>query len=734
MTCPRCNFDSRPDAKFCGNCGSPLESDVVCPRCSWVNPAIHRFCDNCGAAIGETDREDAIPSPSAPVRSTTRAPSGLRPYWKAGETRFLMARDRMAPYAAPLLLVGAGLALLAQAVFIGADSGDAVPRLGIAALALGVALFALGAFARTKDIELDQQSWFDSCPIRLKLSLTAVPYFGIGVLSMAFIALRIGEGTTSAWDLFLWALAIAAFIIPTLPPIRLRRPQISRSWLTDALLIAAFVGLFIALIAYDMQDWYYSAIGDEYAFYLSAKDVAENGVSRLFSQEGVYGKHPVISTVYQALVMVVFGQNHFGWTFSSALSVAISIPGIYLLGRMFGGRTAAIVATSAFAFSHHIFAFAHIGYNNLDALPPTIWSIYLFLLGARRRSLPILMTAGAIVGLGLYFHFSARLVIPILFLFALSNIGRERAISNLWPAALGFSLTAIPALVANQEALFTVMLGEVIGGHPEATIGDAVARVRENLTRNLFAFSYNPRVSHYVSGPLLDPVTAVLAMLGIGLALGQLRRCRSRIILSWLFITIVSAGVLSPYSYVSITRLYIVIAPLALLAGVIASYAQTALRALPISDNLKKSVAYVAPAVLTLAIIGLNVWQFWVVTPGVFHHSQEAVAIGALRDVCDRDIEGTVIVGRNTGSLIKLALSSYRPDGPLPRFVDHDEIESDALTLEAGDRCAIFVNPDDEAARATLEALVQAHPSGRAATFSNESGHTSVSVFQRPPG
>ena len=114
----------------------------------------------------------------------------------------------MSAYAAPSLLFGAGFALLAQAIFIGADTGDAVPRLGMAVLTLGVALFALGAFARAKDADSD----------------------------------------------------------------------VPRSWLPDAILVAAFVGLFIALVVHDMRDWYYSAIGDEYAFYLSAMDVTENGV------------------------------------------------------------------------------------------------------------------------------------------------------------------------------------------------------------------------------------------------------------------------------------------------------------------------------------------------------------------------------------------------------------------------------------------------------------------------
>jgi ABC-type oligopeptide transport system substrate-binding subunit/class 3 adenylate cyclase len=46
MNCPNCSFDNLADAKFCQNCGQPLERP--CPECGTLNAGSARFCRNCG--------------------------------------------------------------------------------------------------------------------------------------------------------------------------------------------------------------------------------------------------------------------------------------------------------------------------------------------------------------------------------------------------------------------------------------------------------------------------------------------------------------------------------------------------------------------------------------------------------------------------------------------------------------------------------------------------------------
>jgi class 3 adenylate cyclase/tetratricopeptide (TPR) repeat protein len=46
MQCPKCQFDNREGAKFCGECGHKFE--ITCPECGTNNRAGNKFCDECG--------------------------------------------------------------------------------------------------------------------------------------------------------------------------------------------------------------------------------------------------------------------------------------------------------------------------------------------------------------------------------------------------------------------------------------------------------------------------------------------------------------------------------------------------------------------------------------------------------------------------------------------------------------------------------------------------------------
>ncbi len=46
MQCPKCQFENREGAKFCGECGHKFE--IICPECGTNNRAENKFCDECG--------------------------------------------------------------------------------------------------------------------------------------------------------------------------------------------------------------------------------------------------------------------------------------------------------------------------------------------------------------------------------------------------------------------------------------------------------------------------------------------------------------------------------------------------------------------------------------------------------------------------------------------------------------------------------------------------------------
>jgi RNA polymerase subunit RPABC4/transcription elongation factor Spt4 len=49
VACPKCGYQVAPGQRFCGGCGSSLES--YCARCGIAITAPSKFCSNCGARL-----------------------------------------------------------------------------------------------------------------------------------------------------------------------------------------------------------------------------------------------------------------------------------------------------------------------------------------------------------------------------------------------------------------------------------------------------------------------------------------------------------------------------------------------------------------------------------------------------------------------------------------------------------------------------------------------------------
>jgi class 3 adenylate cyclase/tetratricopeptide (TPR) repeat protein len=49
MKCPKCQFENRAEAKFCGDCGHKFQ--ISCPECGTDNRVGNKFCDECGSNL-----------------------------------------------------------------------------------------------------------------------------------------------------------------------------------------------------------------------------------------------------------------------------------------------------------------------------------------------------------------------------------------------------------------------------------------------------------------------------------------------------------------------------------------------------------------------------------------------------------------------------------------------------------------------------------------------------------
>src|SRR5213593_1712807 len=81
MECPWCRHANPPETKFCGECGTRLQS--LCPACQAANPPTNKFCSECGQRLGGPAGAPAAapvspPSPPA-VADRFASPAGYTP-------------------------------------------------------------------------------------------------------------------------------------------------------------------------------------------------------------------------------------------------------------------------------------------------------------------------------------------------------------------------------------------------------------------------------------------------------------------------------------------------------------------------------------------------------------------------------------------------------------------------------------------------------------------------------
>ena len=644
-------------------------------------------------------------------------------------------RSALAPFSKWLMMGGALLTFGAHVSLIRYSGGDA-PPMTLALLAVGIGVFALGVFAsatmqRVEDplggVRLPSAFLpMRSAPLRVGAAL-------IGGIALALLSARMLAGQTAGWNLLLWFAALGAFLALFASRPRLPR-RVSRERCLDILIVLALTALFVGLNARDLNHWYYSAIGDEYAHFTLARTVAQEGIQRPFSQEGVYNHHPYMVSIYQSVFMWMFEANNFWWRFTSVLSGALAIPGMYIAGYMLGGRRAAIAAAALLAFSHYMFAFSHGGFAHLDSLQVTVWAVALLLLGMRRNSRMLLYAAGAAAGYGLYTHYSGRIAGPVVLLFALTVV-QPRDWRSLWPLALGIATAALPTFLLERDELFTRMLGQVVGGYDESISGAAGERIVNNIVNNGAAFSHNPLSHTYVAGGLLDPISAYIAALGIGFALGRIGAPSARLLLIWFAVAFTVVGVLNPHSSVAITRMYSVLPPLLLMGGMLAARLLDGL--LPLgkdgaADRARLLQTAGAMALVGALILALNIRQFAFETPKVYHTTQEALAMGALQThpACvGGRLEDAVMVAENTESLLRFVLEARYPNPALPLRIEHRHILDGTAAAVESPSCVIYLHPGQDAAQAFKADMERRYPSGEYAAFSGYFGGPEVDIF-----
>jgi hypothetical protein len=501
------------------------------------------------------------------------------------------------------------------------------------------------------------------------------------------------------------------------------------------------VSLNLAVTSLYFLGWWFSAIGDEYAFYDFATRLLNQATTasigeQLFNPAAVYAAHPGFSSLIQIIGMAVFGPGLFGWRFTSLYLAALSLWPFYAFVESIGGRRLAVLAGVLLACSHYLMSFGKIGYNNLQALftfAACLAAAAWFLRSETRSSAVAL---GAALGLCFYVYPGALLTIPVTVLFAVQTPFTP-AVRRRW-LLVGLVLLACALPIVLQRGFWETKAAGTLWEDPSfAGRGPAaVGLILRNLGQASLSFLLTPAETHFVAIGFVDVVTAVLVIIGFGALLRSgSRRTRVYFLVS-LAILLVLVGALHGYASPPATRMFLLLPWLAILGGVGLLWLESAVRGLGASER----AAYRVTAILLGIILTVNLFQAYPLSRLRMASRYQSPQVLLLREA-DHLLEP----GANRAYLLILA----RADTPLREsiarqltlhhvpFAEASLEEQNALEATAADlqdpRSLVWIAPRvPEERRLQLEASLRA--AGKAACrFRSSIGEVRLEVWVAPP-
>jgi hypothetical protein len=420
-----------------------------------------------------------------------------------------------------------------------------------------------------------------------------------GVLSSRKLMLRPAVVVPFAL-LVAFAVAGAAWIS------RLRKVRIGASVsCLEAIFLLLGTLAVLALQAHGLNSWKYSFVGDEWAFHASAVQLNEWGPARIpwLDAHGVYNQFPVMVSAWQALwIGLVPGPTNVGWRFANTVLMASCFVPLYLTLRHLLGHAvprphaAAAVGAICFCLSEFIVVWGRMGYSNASFVPPLVFA-GAFHFAARARGSNLHHFLGGIVcGLGTLLSVLGALPMAVLsgmFVldFLLAPAG-QRSIRRdvLLPFAFllsGFLLAAAPILFQWDywKVLIDVNLtSQEAHEHRQLVFAKTI--------QSFFSFLSYGAHGHFMYGNAIDPITGFLVAAGLAMPRLLGRRTWGDLLFVLLAIAFLAGGI-SQYSYPPVTRMMLIMYPVALLAA--AGFAGLT------SGNAKGSIA---GACVLVAVIG----------------------------------------------------------------------------------------------------------------------------------
>jgi hypothetical protein len=425
-----------------------------------------------------------------------------------------------------------------------------------------------------------------------------------GLALLAVIAFLKGTAEVQSMPIFITMLLVLA--IANL--LRFRRQIGTAGWLVLGSLIVFTLGI---------NAWQYSGIGDEYSFYFYANNIigqqslASIGQS-LFKGQAVYGSHPYISSLIQAVTIKLLGSGHFGWDFSNPFLCAIAVGLFYSFFKRYISSRAALFAAIFIGVSYYIINFSKIGYNNLQSLFAMALVLYVagYAIQSGRGFGYTLL--GAVMGFCLYVYPAALYILPLPVLMLLIYVfPRDRTSIGHWVLVMAsFFLFFLPLLFQPQyfqSKLPGTMFNTTWDNNELGLLG----HLTSNALYILFSFVFVSHESHFIVTSYVDPLTALFIIPGIALTARRMRHKHFALfsILGYAcFLLLI--GVSHDRDYPPNTRAFLLLPWFALFAGLALDWIFTRAEE-TILNPVQSNRLLVGLMVL---VLGLNLYQAFPVT------------------------------------------------------------------------------------------------------------------------
>ena len=461
----------------------------------------------------------------------------------------------------------------------------------------------------------------------------------------------------------------------------------------DIAIVISFSLFFFLINVWNLNSWYYTSIGDEYAFWDLAKLIAKGRQFNLFSKDGVYNSIPVASSFYQASIMKLVGINYMGWKISSIVIVCLSFFPFYFLVKNLYTRLTALVAIAILSFSHYLWGYVHTGYSNIEVLFPFSFCLFYGFRAIAKKSALLFFIAGAFAGIGFYTFYSSRLTIVFLFLLIFLNRKYIPLRLSLPPSTIGFLVFFLPMLAVSKTRIITAMLERALmDSYKQPGAPPFIQQFISKTISSFASFFYNAKEGPYVTGSLLDPVSGFFLLIGLILIIANIKKYPNNFLFLVYIISTIATGGLSHYANVGVSRLNFLL-PLVSMFSAVGIVKVTQVRMLKALKN------FLIPVILALVLF-LNLYRFNIETPRRFPASREAVTIKTtLLPVCQAKKNPPIIFERNPGGSPLFAALDSLKFSISPLLISYQDFISQKEHLSKKDACFIFVHWEDEQAQ-----------------------------------